>query len=123
MFLDSGTCFGFWKVFLDSGKCFVPMSHCSSQITDTAIHLLSAVCREMRGRHLLFGLLKISLLLALITPNPDRRCQNIFNLIDKNITTPYVLYLLEKWFAMYFELALSTELCAISLFRSRLVIG
>ena len=27
MFLDSGTCFGFWEVFLDSGKCFVPMSH------------------------------------------------------------------------------------------------
>ena len=34
MFLDSGTCFGFWDVVLDSlgsvlgsGKCFVPMSH------------------------------------------------------------------------------------------------
>ena len=22
MFLDSGKCFGFWKVFLDSKKCF-----------------------------------------------------------------------------------------------------
>ena len=100
MFWILGSVFGFWDVFwilgrvLDSGKCFVPMSHCSSQITDTAIHLLSTVSREMGGPHLLFGLLKISLLLALITPNADRLCQNIFSLIDTNITTPYVLYLL-----------------------------
>ena len=29
MFLDSGTCFGFWEklMFLVSGTCFVPTSH------------------------------------------------------------------------------------------------
>ena len=45
---------------------------------------------------------------------------------DSAIMIPYVyviVYPLEKWFARYFELALSTKLCAISLFRSRLVIG
>ena len=56
VFLDSGMCFGFWEVFLDFGTCFrfweVFSSHRSSQITNTAIHSLSAVCREMRGRHL-----------------------------------------------------------------------
>ena len=38
-------------------------------------------------------------------------------------TIRHPLYPLEKWFAKYFELALSTKLCAISLFRSQLVIG
>ena len=78
VFLDSGKCFWILRrvldsgeVFLDSGKRFVRTSHRSSQITNTAIHSLSAVCREMRGRHLSFGFLKITLLLALITPNPD----------------------------------------------------
>ena len=71
VFLPSGKCFWILRRVLDSGKCFVRTSHRSSQITDTAIHSLSAVCREMCGRHLSFGFLKITLLLALITPNPD----------------------------------------------------
>ena len=41
------------------------------QITDTAIHSLSTVCREMSGRRPYFGLFKISSLLALIPANPD----------------------------------------------------
>ena len=79
--LDSGKCFVRTShrssqipdtaIHSDSGKCFVRTSHRSSQITDTTIHSLSAVCREMCGRHLSFGFLKITLLLALITPNPD----------------------------------------------------
>ena len=28
MFLDSGTCFGFWKVSLDSGTCFLFSGKC-----------------------------------------------------------------------------------------------
>ena len=101
VFLGSETCFGFCEVFLDSGKCFWILG----RVLD------SGKCFEP------------PLLLALITPHPDQRCQNIFSLIYKNVTIPYVLYLLEKWFATYFELALSTKLCTTSLFRVRLVIG
>ena len=93
--------FGFWELFLDSGKCFWILG----RVLD------SGKCFEP------------PLLLALITPHPDQRFQNIFSLIYKNVTIPYVLYLLEKWFATYFELALSTKLCTTSLFRVRLVIG
>ena len=40
----------------------------------------------MSGRHLKFGLFKISLLLALILANPD------------DVKTLYFLYPLEKWY-------------------------
>ena len=46
MFLDSGKCFGFWKVILSSGKClglwegFVPTSHCNELIRDITSYLL-----------------------------------------------------------------------------------
>ena len=53
-----GKCFWILGCVLDFGKCFVRMSHRSSLITNTAIHSLSAVCREMCGRHLSFGFLK-----------------------------------------------------------------
>ena len=114
VFLDSGTCFGFCEVFLDSGKCFWILG----RVLD------SGKCFWILWRVLDFGkCFEPPLLLALITPHPDQRCQNIFSLIYKNVTIPYVLYLLEKWFATYFELALSTKLCTTSLFRVRLVIG
>ena len=42
---------------------------------------------------------------------------------DSAILIYVIVYILEKWFTTYFELALSTKLCAISLFRSRHAIG
>ena len=69
-------------------------------------------------------MVKISLLLALILANPDIvKSDNIFSLIYTNVMIPYSLYLLEKWFTTYFELALSTKLCTVLLFRSQLVVG
>ena len=53
--------------------------------------------------------------------NPDV-VKTFFNMIYTNIMIIYFLYPLENWLATYFELALSTKLCAISLswFRKHL---
>ena len=75
----------------------------------TAIHSLSAVCREMSGRHLQVELFKISfsfLLLGLIPANPDV-VKIFFSLIYTNVTIP-CLHALERWSTTYFELAVST---------------
>ena len=67
----------------------------------------------MIGRPLRFGLLKLLLLLAVIPTNPDVvKSENIFQLeFYANVTIPYFLYPLKKWFAKYFKLALSTIMC------------
>ena len=75
----------------------------------TAIHSLSAVCREICGRHLQVELFKISfsfLLLGLIPANPDV-VTTFFRLIYTNVTIP-CLHASERWFTTYFELAVST---------------
>lgn len=75
----------------------------------TAIHSVSAVCREMSGCHLQVELFKISfsfLLLGLIPANADV-VKTFYSLIYTNVTIPY-LHALERWLTTYLELALST---------------
>ena len=72
----------------------------------TANHSLSAVCRDMSGRHLLVELFKISfsfLLMGLIPANSDV-VKTFYSLIYTNVTIPY-LHALERWFTTYLELA------------------
>ena len=78
----------------------------------------------MSGRRLKFGLFKISLLLALIwiPANPDdaKHSSAWFSYTQKSRFL--IFYILKKWFKRILNW-LWTHLCAISLFRSRLVIG
>ena len=78
-----------------------------------------------KGRSGCCRLLQFFLPLALLSANPDIvNSKNICQLeIYTNVMIPYFHILLQKWFATYFELAVFVQLCIISLFRSRLVIG
>ena len=74
----------------------------------TAIHSLGAVWCEMSGRHLQVELIKISFffIAGFDSGNPDV-VKTFYSLIYTNVTIPY-LHALERWFATYLELALST---------------
>ena len=91
---------------------------------ETVIHSLCAICHEMSGHCLQFGLFKISLLLAVIPANPDN-VKTFFSLTYTNITIPqliHILYPLEKWFVTYFALVLTCD-WLISKIDSRFCLG